>query len=139
MKTTASNGNSADDNGDGVAGVDARTAAQDYDDAGVRALSAAILLGAVEDWRKTASKLQLYVPSEFHGEPFCVTRSELREFFASEWFETLCEIVEMPKYKMLRKLNVTSNMPAWKEKWYARRRESRRKRRLEKTLLRGAR
>ncbi len=106
---------------------------------GVRGLCAAIVLGAVEDWRKLYSQQEFYVPGEYYLEAFLVNRSELREFFKSAWFEILCDALELNAQYVLRKLNVTNEIPYWREKWNARRRELRRERRKEKKLLRGAR
>lgn len=80
---------------------------RNLDEDGVRGLCAAVLLEAVNDWRKTANLSEFYVPGKDYYDAFFVNRSELREFFGSAWFEILCETIQLNPHKIVTKLNVT--------------------------------
>lgn len=114
---------------------------RNLDEDGVRGLCAAVLLEAVNDWRKTANLPEFYVPGKDYSDAFFVNRSELRVFFGSAWFEILCETLQLNPHKVVTKLNVTHQVPYWREKRNARRRERRKAQRAAtasertKTLL----
>ena len=88
-----------------------------YDAVALRAyerLAAAMLLAAVQDWNKFRGESIDYF--EVGGyDAMTVTKTEVREFFLSDWFLVLCDGVGMDPAKMLRILKI-SGVPYWKMK-----------------------
>lgn len=95
-----------------------------YTEIGMRRLAATIIYTAIEDWREVAPcNLILVLPE---GEEFKVTKEELLEFFNSDWFDGLTEIIGLHPDRLLHKLlNEPSDRPYWKRKHRAKRRAKR--------------